>query len=242
MRSIIRAGGLLALSSVLAASVALAAPVAPRNATTVTAADVAAANQKVAAAYSDLAVTWRDALAQVGRRFVVPEIARYRGAIATSCGVMRPGNAGYCVRDNTIYYDDVFVASQAKAAARELGTDGDMAAVGIIAHEMGHAVAMQLGHLSRYTYENESVADCLAGAFARSADARHLLDPGDVDEAFYGMATAGDPTPELTGDRRVDRAILTRAALMGHGTQDQRVANFQAGLRSGAGACLAEFR
>src|SRR5205823_4851090 len=156
--------GLLALT----ASLALAAPVPPRDATVVTAADVAAANEKVAAAYGELAVTWRDALARVGARFVVPEIARYRGAVATSCGVMRSGNAGYCVRDNTIYYDEIFIAAQQKAAAQALGTDGDMAAVGIIAHEMGHAVAMQLGHLSRYTYDNESVADCLAGAFARS--------------------------------------------------------------------------
>ena len=48
------------------------------------------------------------------------------------------------------------------------------------------------------------------------------LEKGDVDEAFFGMAAAADPTPELTGNRRVDRVILTRAAVMAHGTKDQR--------------------
>ena len=240
MRSILRAGALLALG----ASTVLAAPAAPapRDVTNVTAADVEASNQKVAAAFSDLVAMWGDAFGRIGERFARPDLVRYRSAVRTPCGVMRPGNAGYCIGDNTIYYDDVFVAGQAKAAARQLGTDGDMAAVGVIAHEMGHAVAMQLGHMWRDSYHNEAVADCLAGAFAKEADRKGELEAGDVDEAFYGMASAGDPTPQLTGDNRVDRAILVRAARMGHGTEEQRVGNFRAGLEKGAGVCLAEFR
>ena len=58
-----------------------------------------------------------------------------------------------------------------------------------------------------------------------------------MDEAFFGMAAAADPTPELTGDRRIDRVILRRAAVMAHGTKDQRMQNFRTGLEGGAGAC-----
>ena len=47
-----------------------------------------------------------------------------------------------------------------------------------IAHEMGHAVAIQLGHASRSSYENESVADCLAGAFAKHAQGDGSLEAG----------------------------------------------------------------
>src|SRR5918995_625462 len=105
---------------------------------------------------------------------------------------------------------------------------------------MGHAVAIQLGFASRVAYENESTADCLAGAFAQHADRTGALEQGDVEEAFFGMAAAADPTPELTGDRRVDRVILSRAARSAHGTKEQRMANFRLGLDRGAGACFDE--
>ena len=47
-------------------------------------------------------------------------------------------------------------------------------------------------------------------------------------------------TPQLTGNRRIDARITDRAALMGHGTREQRLANFRAGYDRGAGACLSE--
>lgn len=244
-RSILRRGRSLAVAAVLGALPLLGAgPGAPADArASLTASDVAASNAEARAAYGALVPMWRAHFADIGVRFAAPQLVRFRGAgVRTACGVVGGGNAAYCPRDNRIYYDEVFLAVQAKRAALDLGTDGDMAAVGVIAHEMGHAVAIQLGQLSRFTYRNEQVADCLAGAFARQADADGSLEPGDVDEAFHGMAAAGDPTPQLTGDRRADRAILVRAQLMGHGTEAQRMANFEAGLQGGPGACLAEFR
>jgi predicted metalloprotease len=207
-----------------------------------TEADVTASNRKAAAAYSALVAMWTKKFQQIGERFAAPEIARYRGAVRTRCGVMAPSNASYCFNSNTIYFDDVFLAHQAKLASQALGTDGDMVAVGIIAHEMGHAVAMQLGHRSRDSYENESVADCLAGAFARQAQADKSIEPGDIDEAFYGMAAAGDPTPRSTGDARVDARLARRLARGAHGTREQRQQNFRTGLEGGGGACLAELR
>jgi hypothetical protein len=223
------------------ASALYAAPAPPRESVSVTTRDVDASNAKVQAAYDALITMWSADFKQIGERFAAPGIARYRVPISTACGVMRPGNAGYCSADNTIYFDDIFVAAQAKIASRALGTDGDMAGLGVIAHEMGHAVAIQLGHASRVSYENESVADCLAGAFAQHAQHDGTLEQGDVEEAVYGMANAGDPTPELTGDERMDRRILARMEMIGHGTQEQRVENFRSGLRGGAGACLEEF-
>lgn len=209
----------------------------------VTSRDVTASNEKVAMAHGALASMWSSSFRQIGERFAVPGLARYRGgAIGSPCGVMRPSNAGYCPRNNTIYFDDVFVAAQAKIAAAELGTDGDMAAVGIIAHEMGHAVAIQLGVQSRATYPNEAIADCLAGAFTDQSRRDGSLEAGDIEEAFFGMASAGDPTPELTGNPRMDNRILRVASIMGHGTRDQRTSNFRRGLDGGPGACLDEFQ
>jgi predicted metalloprotease len=207
----------------------------------VTRRDVDASNEKVAMAHNALASMWVTDFRRIGERFAVPGLARYRGPIMSPCGVMRPNNAGYCPRDNIIYFDDVFLAAQAKAASRELGTDGDMAAVGVIAHEMGHAVAIQLGVQSRATYPNEAIADCLAGAFTDQSRRDGSLEPGDIEEAFFGMAAAGDPTPELTGNPRMDNRILRVASIMGHGTRQQRTSNFRRGLDGGPGACLDEF-
>jgi predicted metalloprotease len=244
----VRRAGLAAL---IAGSVAFAAarPVhsaalAPRagGPPDVTAEDVAASNAKVVMAYNALVAMWTTDLARRGVRFVPPGLVRYRGVVRTACGVMDGNNAAYCTARNTIYFDDVFAARQAKAAARDLGTDGDMAAVGIIAHEMGHAVAIQLGVDSPVPYNNEATADCLAGAFVQHSARDGSLEPGDLEEAFHGLAAAGDPTPQLTGNRRIDRRIVYRAALLGHGTRGQRLANFRAGYERGAGACLSELR
>jgi len=217
-------------------------PNKPAGAVELTERDVAASNAKIRAAYSELASMWSKGFARINGDFETPRLLRYRGAALSACGVMQPSNAAYCPRENAIYYDEVFVAGQAKTAAVDLGTDGDMAGIGVIAHEMGHAVAIQLGFASRSAYENEAAADCLAGAFAQHADKAGLLEKGDVDESFFGMAAAADPTPELTGNRRVDRVILTRAARMAHGTREQRMDNFRSGLEGGAGACFEELR
>jgi len=203
---------------------------------------IAASNAKVAMAYQVLVMMWSGRFAELGHRFVAPALLAYRGRVRTNCGVMRANNAAYCTARNAIYFDEAFLARLAGAAARELRTDGDMAAIGVVAHEMGHAVVSQLRADSRIPYENEAAADCLAGAFTRDAQMDGSLEVADLDEAFFGMAAAGDPPPELTGNRRVDGRILTRAALMGHGTGEQRLANFTTGYERGAGACVAALR
>jgi predicted metalloprotease len=231
----------LGASATATASAATTGGLVVRAGGDVTESDVIQSNNKLASAYGELVKMWTDDFTQIGRRFVAPRLMRYRGATRTACGTMGAGNAAYCASMNTIYYDEVFVARQAKVAAARLGTDGDMAGIGIIAHEVGHSVAIQLGEESRVSYENESTADCLAGAFALQAEHDGKLDPGDLDEAFFGMAAAGDPAVELTGDRRVDRRIMSRMASMAHGTSEQRTSNFKAGYDAGAGACLPEF-
>jgi predicted metalloprotease len=210
--------------------------------TEVTSRDIAISNEKIRMAHSALTAMWTSDFRAIGERFAAPDLIPFLGGIRSACGLMRSNNALYCPRDNTIYFDEIFVAAQAKTAAQALGTDGDMAAVGIVAHEMGHAVAMQLGHVSRDSYENESMADCLAGAFTAYSNREGTLEDGDLDEAFYAISRAGDPQPELTGDTRTDSWILTRLARRAHGTKEQRMENFRRGLDGGAGACLPEFR
>ena len=204
--------------------------------------EVDASNRKIWAVYDALVSMWTADFKQIGEKFAAPGVARYRMRIRTPCGYLMPENAEYCAANNTIYFDDVFVAGQVKEAGQALGTDGDMAGLGIIAHEMGHAVAMQLGHAYRQSYENEATADCLAGAFTLHAKGDGSHEQGDIEEAEFGLSTAGDPAPQLTGNERVDQRILARLERVGHGTREQRVQNFRTGLSGGAGACLEEFR
>ncbi|HEY4218027.1 MAG TPA: neutral zinc metallopeptidase [Gemmatimonadaceae bacterium] len=233
----------------VAFSVAVFAPAAVANAAAptknptieVTEADVAASNQKLAGAYGALVDMWTNDFKQLGQQFDAPHIARYEGAVRTPCGVIDSNNAEYCSADNTIFYDEVFVAGMTKSAAQALGTDGDMAGIGIIAHEMGHAVAMQLGFQARDSYTNESTADCLAGAFAKQAQHDGSLEKGDVEEALYGMSLAGDPVLEPTGNRRMDAMLQRRLARQSHGTKEQRQDNFRTGLSGGAKACLGNY-
>jgi len=205
---------------------------------TLTAEDVRASNDEARSAYSALVSMWSDEFRRVGERFVAPRFARYRGDIRTQCGIVPASNAAYCGATNTIYYDDVFLAAQSKLTGHALRMDGDMAGVGIIAHEMGHAVTTQLGMRFRSSYAAEAAADCLAGAFARYAERDGSLEQGDLDEAFYAMAAAADPELSSTGNARVDarrQAILDRER---HGTREQRQRNFRAGFDRGAGACV----
>jgi predicted metalloprotease len=252
MKNVFSVGRRLAVAAMIASavagssSVAFAAPgdpvTEPSRPIRVTASDVEASNQKIGGAYAALAQMWTSNFKQIGEEFATPRIVRYTRSGYTACGVIRSNNAQYCPNNNTIYYDEIFVAGMAKIAASSVGTDGDMAAVGIIAHEMGHAVAMQLGHASRSSYQNESTADCLAGAFTKQADKDGQIEPGDIDEAFFGMSMAGDPTPEPTGNPRMDARIQARLVSQGHGTKEQRMQNFRDGLDGGAKACLDEFR
>jgi predicted metalloprotease len=214
----------------------------PPTGIVVTAKELAASNEEVKGAYAAMARMWTTHFEELGEEFVVPRLLRYRGNVRSECGIIPANNAAYCDAQNAIYFDEVFVAGLGKGTGRALGTDGDMASVGVIAHEVGHAVAIQLGRFSRYTYDNEAAADCLAGAFARQSEKDGSLEKGDVEEAFYGMATAADPTPQLTGNRRVDARTISRTRLMGHGTREQRMANFRSGLTDGPGACLPDFR
>ena len=231
------AGAIAALA--MPASTMLAAE-PPDERVRLTTRDVQQSNEEVSAAYAALVSMWTSEFNRRGMQFEAPRIVRYRGNTRTSCGIVPASNALYCYQNNTIYFDEVFLAAEARRTGRALGTDGDMAAVGIIAHEMGHAVAYQLGFRSRNAYKHEAAADCLAGAFARHSQANGLLEHGDTDEAFYAMAAAADPEFELTDYRRGRSPRVSRQSLGVHGTREQRMRNFRTGFEQGTPSCLVE--
>jgi predicted metalloprotease len=187
--------------------------------------DVEAMTTKVSAATRFFETTWRDAFAAAGYDYPAPRFVAYRTAARSGCGIIAGRNAQFCTADNTVYYNTTFLAGIMKGVSQELGTDGDYAPIVILAHEMGHGVAILFRSRARYGVVRESVADCLAGAVTRRAEQAGNLEKGDLEEGMMALALGGDPdgTPVYA-----DQA---------HGSSDTRQESFLTGYRRGIPAC-----
>lgn len=181
--------------------------------------DLVAAATQWNEAYPALDAFWRDAFAQARLRYATPRIlVMTSDVVQTGCGTVRRHGPLYCPADHTIYFDPVFVAGEMKRVGERLGTDGDMAAITMLAHEWGHAVQRMIGVSNSNSRTNEMQADCMAGGFARYGLEKGYLEQGDVEEAQMALAIAG--------------------AVHGtHPNPQQRVNSFMLGFERGGGAC-----
>ena len=165
---------------------------------------------------------WKNAFARYGVTYVGPKYAEFTTPTGPCNG---PPPAYYCSTDDTIYYQRAMLVEIQNAAAARLGTDGDYAALVILAHELGHAVAFRLKDITPFSEYRENRADCMAGVATREAARTKALDPGDYQEAIFAMAIAGQQGIRTLIDPRT------------HGSPEQRVTNFKAGYERGPSAC-----
>jgi predicted metalloprotease len=175
-----------------------------------------------------------DAQATFAREVKGYEPARltlFRGSIASACGTATSAvGPFYCQLDKHAYIDLAFY----EQLRRELGAPGDFAQAYVIAHELGHHVQNLRGDLGRgevNQIEIELQADCLAGAWARDAEKRGLLEPGDMDEALNAAAQIGDDTLQKKNQGYVQPETWT------HGSAKQRAGAFRKGHQGGVPAC-----
>ena len=162
----------------------------------------------------------------------------FSGGTNTGCG-QASSQMGpfYCPADELVYFDlDFLVQMQ-----QQFGATGDLAAQYIVAHEYGHHVQNVLGvssevsraqqqnpgEANRYSVALELQADCFAGAWARSADERGLLEQGEISEALGAAAAVGDDRIQSQAGMTVDPDSFT------HGTSEQRVQWFRRGYDTG---------
>ena len=165
---------------------------------------------------------WKKAFAALGIAYFPPKYAEFFTEEGPCGG---DGPAYYCSSHDTIYYNRAVLMKIQNMAASSLHTDGDYAALIILAHELGHVAANRLGDHTPFAEKRENTADCMAGAATREAATAKLLEPGDFEEAIFAMNLAGQ------------RGIRTLIDPTTHGSPEQRVQNFRFGYEHGWRTC-----
>lgn len=175
----------------------------------------------IARARRDLDAYWR---AQIGLGYRSPDDVGPYSIFSVACPKQK-GNARWCPADWKIYYDANFLGGLRSEA-------GDFVPVFVISHEWGHLVQSLRGDtdpkVGLWTIQIELQADCLAGQWARDADSRGFLKPGEDDQALVALRRLRDP---------VDYPWFNSDA---HGSAGQRTDAFLEGV-DGRGCSGADF-
>lgn len=193
------------------------------NSNDITQYDVQLMWQKVQLGIQVVDQFWETKFAQNGKAYRAPQVRYYTSPVYTGCGKVDMNNAFYCSADHTIYFDAIFFTRLMKGVGNQLGTDGDMAIIFVIAHEWGHAVQGLTGRLSSTSILNETNADCTAGAFTLYAHQQGILERGDIEEAVTAISNFGDDLPWTEPGA--------------HGNSEERLMMFKRGLQKGIVGC-----
>jgi predicted metalloprotease len=181
----------------------------------------------VGSVLDDIQKTWHDQLPG----YEDAKLVLFRNAIRSACGTATTAvGPFYCQLDHKAYIDLGFY----EELRRRFGAPGDFAQAYVIAHELGHHVQNLRGLLGKDDASSVKVelqADCLAGAWAQSADKRGLVEVGDIDEALNAASQIGDDTIQRKTQGRVQPETFT------HGSAAQRSSAFKQGYQGGAAAC-----
>ena len=186
----------------------------------------------------DVQATWTDLFEGSDLAYQDADLVLYRDAVESACGVA-PSATGpfYCPVDGDVYLDLSFYDT----LRERYGAPGDLAEAYVIAHEIGHHVQNLLGAMDAVRQEQQArpalandlsvalelQADCYAGVWAASADARDLLERGDLQEGLGAAAAVGDDRLSARAGRTPNQETFT------HGSSEQRVGWFQTGFDTG---------
>jgi predicted metalloprotease len=195
----------------------------------------------VSVVLGDTEDTWNPIFQQLGRSYEEPPLVLFSGAVDSACGFAQAATGPfYCPGDRKVYLDLSFFDE----LDRQFGAPGDFAQAYVVAHEVGHHVQNLLGILPQVDQYRrqageadanqasvmlELQADCFAGVWANHAQrARQILEQGDVEEGLNAASRIGDDRMQARAGRYVNPESFT------HGSSEQRVRWFRAGLQSGS--------
>jgi hypothetical protein len=190
------------------------------------------------ASFNDAQRTWSTALGRRAGGYPEAKLVLFWDQTRSGCG-QAGAEMGpfYCPADEKVYIDLGFY----RELASRFGAPGEFAQAYVIAHEVGHHVQNVLGiepkvraaqrrdpsSRNSLSVKMELQADCLAGVWARSAQERQLLDPGDLESGLRAAAAVGDDRLQQRSAGRVSPETFT------HGSSAQRSHWFRKGLESG---------
>jgi len=196
--------------------------------------------QFVAVVLKETEDSWGRMFQEGGERYVEPTLVLFTGQVQSACGFASAATGPfYCPGDQKLYIDLNFFDE----LSRRFGAPGDFAQAYVIAHEVGHHVQNLLGILpqvdqarrrasraqaNELSVQLELQADCLAGVWAHDAEAKGLLEVGDIDEALNAAAQIGDDTLQRRSQGYVVPDSFT------HGTSAQRSQWFRRGYQQGS--------
>ena len=194
----------------------------------------------VSVVLADTEDTWNQIFTASGNKYSEPTLVLFSGAVQSACGYAQAAMGPfYCPADKKVYIDLSFYQDLKK----QLNSPGDFAQAYVIAHEIGHHVQNLIGisnkvhqqrnHVSQTAYNKLSVklelqADCMAGIWANRANrVRHIIEPGDIDEALNAASNIGDDRLQ-----QQSRGYVTPDSFT-HGSSAQRVRWFKHGYETG---------
>lgn len=181
---------------------------------------------------------------QTGKDYREIQTVKYQGQTSSGCGTASSQMGPfYCPNDERVYIDTGFMQQMLEG---QLGAKGGAFALAyVLAHEYGHHVEDQLGILGQIRTQQgaksdsvkvELMADCLAGAWAKSAtttkDASgeviiQDLTQDDIARAIDAAQAVGDDRIQKQSSGRVNPEAWT------HGSSEQRKHWFNVGLEQG---------
>lgn len=197
-------------------------PDAPSPSVRVLGTDGGAIDRLGAAAVSDVEDFWSGQVLPGGAAYTpVSEVTSWdarSGAGETVCDLNpRSVNAGFCPPENSVGWDRAMLGVLAESM-------GDLGAVLVISHEIGHAVDAQTQRDNPETIVGEQRADCLAGSYmawvAEGSSPRFQVSPEGLDLMLEALPVVAD-SPD-GGD---------------HGSSTERLWAFQQGFMAGVDAC-----
>ncbi len=185
----------------------------------------------------DIQDTFEGMYRQAGKPYRRAKLYVFREAIDTRCG--RSSSAigpFYCPGDENAYIDLSFF----RDLQQRFKAPGEFAQAYVLAHEMGHHLQTLEGiqHKTRRlgrdrasrnaaSVRQELQADCYAGVWGHSANARGIVEVGDPEAALAAASAIGDDRLQEQAGREVDPETFT------HGTSAQRVRWFRRGFETG---------